>query len=231
MKMKKNLKVLVFSILVLFLMTGTSMAIVLTDTSLQDFFDSQEWTIDAENDQITMPEGWMIAETSAQGSMSFFRETSEIAFGIYSIADGQLAEVFDFGDTPVAAAVIQINGDAVVLQTLDGGGSPFEFQTYSFTGEAFGFYIAQGFFGAYTKVLYSDPLLNSGEEVALLSYNPSPGQFLYAGDIDGDQNFSDIVAQGESIFPIPEPATMLLVGTGLIGLAGAGRKHQRIRNA
>jgi hypothetical protein len=237
MKMKK-LMVFLCAIALVFTVAGNALAtpITLSDSSLQSYFNTTNWELDAVDDQMGMPEGWTLTNGSFGSMMTFYHEdfTEDIAFGIYSLTGEEFAEVFDGGDTPVASAAVGFDGEAVVTQWYNAGGMMINQKTYSFTGQSFGFYIATGTYGEYTNTIYSDSNLNDlngngtygeDDDIGLLVYNAAPGSYIFAGDMDNDRDFSDIVTQAESITPVPEPSTVMLVGTGLLGMIAFGRKR------
>jgi hypothetical protein len=251
--MKKLSKILIITVLSVFLVAGTAMALpvnirpVDVGDCLQKEFDKDDSSygadISAADDQITTAY-WTLTQGSIASNMTLYFEATNpslsldaaVAFGIYDLStEPHLAEVFAAENTAIASAMVSFQDDATVLQWLDSGGLTIEAKTYTFVGTTFGFYIAVGSYDAnanaygYDKVLYSDDTMNEGSGAALLAYNADPGSYIFAGDIDGNGDFCDIITHAESIKPIPEPATMLLLGSGLIGLARFGRKKLLFR--
>jgi PEP-CTERM motif-containing protein len=244
--MKKLSKILIITVLSVFLVAGSAMAIPVSGGALQGVLDgittaptSGHSSVDVSKDYLsdTVDSYWSITAcggsvaTMVIGLAGLLGENDE--FGVYSGLETNRVALFTSSSSsefPTVTLSILATGEVYVGSNNTG---------VVFTND-FGYYFEDN--GAYW---YSDTSLNSDQDDHMFAYQgtdtdkvqlPIFGEGVWTDNeyilaFEGtnnsavaDWNYTDMVVMVESVTPAPEPATMLLLGSGLIGLARFGRK-------
>lgn len=152
-------------------------------------------------------------------------------------ADGPLGDANDSVDDINTLAFGGFPDWFEVTKTLDDDGADAAIWTGDFTGTTGDFTLYDGIWSDYETlaVVLKGGGSTANKDIKWSVYMLVNPELTYDWNYDGgEKDISHLTlyardgeGDGEEDTPVPEPATMILFGTGLLGFAGAFRKHLR----
>jgi len=216
--------------------------VVIDGSTLQDYFDDRfsPGAIDVYNDQLPYAIFTPGSDTAFDVTIMVENSTNDI-LGIYpyGYTDNKLVVVpADAGADETINIKFTKSGtqwNVASYQLLWIGGVPFgniiDYTTFPTT--SFGFYLTDSTTSP-SWTWYSEDSLNNNNEAHALFYSGlssagDTGDFYLAWEdsplTNNNRDYADVIYQVSDDDPIPEPGTLFLLGSGLIVLAGIGRRR------